>query len=783
MAETAEPASAPAEPPKQAVESIDQPAAEPAAEPFAEPAPEQAPEPTTESVLEAAPQATFEQTPHAEQTSQAVVEAGVETCNYAPESMISAIDTALPPIDKTMPAEDTTLPPIDTSLPSLDTSLPPIDSSVPSLPPIDTSLPPLDTTLPATEPGFSFSSTKLGNSEPVGPDFTGPITGGSEHSTANQTSLPSTQASSYHQSNGTYTPQPAQQQQEQQQQQQDAHYQHQYQPPQHYAPPQHQQQNQPSQQQYQQPSSDMYQNHQSPPTHMNGPSQQSHIPQAPIGSPMPSNMPPMSSTDQYMAGYSANVAQMGYNTSAQMRYQLPGDPNKMLSGGRHKKEVKRRTKTGCLTCRKRRIKCDEGHPVCRNCVKSKRECLGYDPVFKTPASTPSAIQPAPNPAPSLVVNPQDPTPSYPAAPPGYMPAASQPFAPSLHSESPSTSTEQQYDYGTPSADPSLGGNNSSNMASVQNITEGGLQSSLNASTNTTANPSEPSSFRVKRAQISDLLALRGIPPPPPHPITSLPPNRLEEIKAVFLATYAPAIDRFFETRWFSEKALGHLLANAQLMAEYSALIDAFNDRNLNDPNVVAQLESFEASVVWSTMTLCRHVMNVSNGSLGQDFDLLATASRLDVIEAMITGEHLDRNPLAQFPNREPAASPPTLPDQLMQRSLDFWSSIGHFLTLHDNEAISAKEIDDTLARCRTLLDTYENRDVIYSIAIARHIGQRWADFPHSIPQHVTPNEKDAGAKLYVAQKFLEQEAGGKGTTQVIKRLCGMVVRSWYVSRE
>ncbi len=287
---------------------------------------------------------------------------------------------------------------------------------------------------------------------------------------------------------------------------------------------------------------------------------------------------------------------------------------------------------------------------------------------------------------------------------------------------------------------------------------------------------------MKQVQISDLLALRGIPPPPPHPITALPPNRLEEIQAVFLATYAPAIDRFFETRWFSEKALSHLLANAQLMAEYSALIEAFNDRNLSDPNVLARLESFEASVVWSTMTLCRHVMNVLNGSQ-QDYDLLATSKRLDLIEAMITGDHLDSNPLAQFPTREPAANPPSLPDQLTQRQLDFWSAIGHFLTLHDNEASAAKEIDDTLGRCRTLLDTYENRDVIYSIAIARHLGQRWADFPHSFPQPITTNEKDAGAKLYVAQKFLEQEAGGKGTTQVIKRLCGMVVRSWFVSRE
>lgn len=45
---------------------------------------------------------------------------------------------------------------------------------------------------------------------------------------------------------------------------------------------------------------------------------------------------------------------------SQMRYSMPLPPNQMdarqLSGGRHKKEIKRRTKTGCLTCRKRRIK-------------------------------------------------------------------------------------------------------------------------------------------------------------------------------------------------------------------------------------------------------------------------------------------------------------------------------------------------------------------------------------------------------------------------------------------
>ena len=40
------------------------------------------------------------------------------------------------------------------------------------------------------------------------------------------------------------------------------------------------------------------------------------------------------------------------------------------------KPIRKRTKTGCQTCRTRRIKCDEGKPECHNCMKSKRQCSG-----------------------------------------------------------------------------------------------------------------------------------------------------------------------------------------------------------------------------------------------------------------------------------------------------------------------------------------------------------------------------------------------------------------------
>ena len=48
----------------------------------------------------------------------------------------------------------------------------------------------------------------------------------------------------------------------------------------------------------------------------------------------------------------------------------PADPTSTTSSAAKPKRVR----TGCLTCRERHLKCDEGMPVCQNCKKSNREC-------------------------------------------------------------------------------------------------------------------------------------------------------------------------------------------------------------------------------------------------------------------------------------------------------------------------------------------------------------------------------------------------------------------------
>ena len=85
------------------------------------------------------------------------------------------------------------------------------------------------------------------------------------------------------------------------------------------------------------------------------PQQQSNS-QVALGSPLPPSM------GQYYHNQGQSLPPPPHHMSVtsdpsqQMRYPLPAPDNRIMSGGRHKKEIKRRTKTGCLTCRKRRIK-------------------------------------------------------------------------------------------------------------------------------------------------------------------------------------------------------------------------------------------------------------------------------------------------------------------------------------------------------------------------------------------------------------------------------------------
>jgi hypothetical protein len=49
-----------------------------------------------------------------------------------------------------------------------------------------------------------------------------------------------------------------------------------------------------------------------------------------------------------------------------------------------------RTRAGCLTCKRRRVKCDEAHPQCSRCLRAALVCEGYTDA-STAGSTKSLV--------------------------------------------------------------------------------------------------------------------------------------------------------------------------------------------------------------------------------------------------------------------------------------------------------------------------------------------------------------------------------------------------------
>lgn len=437
-------------------------------------------------------------------------------------------------------------------------------------------------------------------------------------------------------------------------------------------------------------------------------------------------------------------------TGQNLRYALPVTDSRQMSGGRHKKEIKRRTKTGCLTCRKRRIKCDEQHPACRNCQKSKRECLGYDPIFKQ-APGPTAIQPAPSSAPSVsgIAATSNPYGNQPQMLGGYGAPANMSYDPSLSAgvSSPG-SANQHFDYAS-AIDPALEAVAPANGGS--------------AFGNTTP---------AKRS-VDQLLALYGPPPPRAKADVTTSPSMLDEIKHLYYSIYAPGLENFLETKWFSAKGLARLLENKSHLDQFASLLEQFAKTSATSKEEIHYTGSVEGRIIWMIACMVRSSGEMNGNKeyrpVPPNDDPVEATNRLFVFETLLTGRVVTVNPLTQ--------PIPGSTDHHRLRELEFWYTMGNFVTLRYEDADAVKEVDDTLAALRNLLDGRENRDVLYSIAVVRGLGQRVSEYTDD-DHPLQFDESDNKSKLLVAKKFVGDEASGSGTTNVIRRLSALAVNSW-----
>ena len=257
---------------------------------------------------------------------------------------------------------------------------------------------------------------------------------------------------------------------------------------------------------------------------------------------------------------------------------------------------------------------------------------------------------------------------------------------------------------------------------------------------------------------------------------------MNEIKLLFIKDYAPGLDRFLESSWYSTKGLTLLLSHTKICEMFADLIKRFRTINSNDYDGMQQIASMEARMVWNLVTLPRlspsSPLTETDGSTApkaMDEQLSNVKRRLSTLEALLTNNILDANPIFE------ADGPPSIPPA-NSYEIEFWRNLGLFTAISETSPDSNKQTENALNSMRNVLGQLENRDVLYSIAIARYYGLRVAEFPGGMQQAFSADDSDRHTKLFIAKHFVEQEANGKGTTQVIQRFCGMAVRSWSAIR-
>ncbi|KAL2133130.1 hypothetical protein VTI74DRAFT_2862 [Chaetomium olivicolor] len=486
------------------------------------------------------------------------------------------------------------------------------------------------------------------------------------------------------------------------------------------------------------------------------------------------NMPYYGSANAHLLGYPAGGMYPGY----------PGAPHSSTVGitpARSKKEIKRRTKTGCMTCRKRRIKCDERQPTCEKCERSRRECLGYNPIFRQQhMQGPAAIQPSPG-ARSTAAGTAAP-PASASTLPSSAPHSSQASYPPLPSTPQTIKTEATYDYAA-AIDPAL---QAAEAAAATTTRAPRDQQASGDSAHLRAKQSSIDKIvadaKKDKMNVDKLIAEGGQLPLP----STSPPSaeRLDEITKLYYEIYVPGLTLFFETKWYdfthnratAANPTAMLHNNAAVISYFSSFLQTIDDTNRTIPVDMALSSHLESYVVWS---LARLPVCVTPTQRQQypDFvpaedDLWEARGRLRVIEALLSGETLEPNPLSPPPANN--ANP-------RKRELEFWYTLADYLLPQHassaGPAVSARE--RCLSVMRALLEGRENRDLLYSIAVLREYAAHWdtSTIEQTVPAHL--DEKDPRSKLAVATRFVRNESSPDGgTTNVIRHFAELAYRAF-----
>ena len=174
------------------------------------------------------------------------------------------------------------------------------------------------------------------------------------------------------------------------------------------------------------------------------------------------------------------------------------------------------------------------------------------------------------------------------------------------------------------------------------------------------------------------------------------------------------------------------------------------------PDLLLELQDHrqmqEARLIWRLLSMCRTAAETSAAMDSMvytvsDGDPIVVVKRLDILEALLTGVTL---PVVELERVTTAHAKPysfsRLGRQLKGREIEFWYSAAQVAATRTTESA-----ETPMTQCRRLLDTLENRDLMYSVMQMRNL---------STTGEATSEEARHWA---IAEKFLEMESVQAGS--------------------
>ncbi|OTA83873.1 hypothetical protein M434DRAFT_83643, partial [Hypoxylon sp. CO27-5] len=283
------------------------------------------------------------------------------------------------------------------------------------------------------------------------------------------------------------------------------------------------------------------------------------------------------------------------------------------------------------------------------------------------------------------------------------------------------------------------------------------------------------SSSARKMKVHELVGMSGaVPPALDSPLTG---DKLAEIRDLYDQVYAPGLEKFFETEWYTKpQGVSALLANTAINEMLAGFLQSMAKTDANDVAGMQYSANLEFRVVWDLTSLVyssEYKVNIGEQLPPAD-DGSEARNRVAVFEALLSGDYLDQNPLHP--------PPPNADIRLHRiREFKFWYLLAEFLRIKDQPGLDmTRQRDYILGQMRELLDGRENRDVLYSLAVIRALAPNFPpDFESTLPPHL--DESDPKNKLAVARKFIQDESQVTGgTTNVVRRFSELAVRAFIV---